>query len=185
VGQGDPGGQYQSSVRSIRSTAKFRNPRSASRRHVAALHHLFWPRVRSGSSRDMKACPRWRQLPPKAAMAAPFPRSRRILPEQGQAGRPAPLRQAGQDRFSGRSPDWIAPPLSAHQRGRQGPWRDSGSPQRSPASFPTAQPTRYPLRHEHTTTIPSRRADDPRQHASQRRAVARGVVLTVPPSGRS
>jgi hypothetical protein len=39
----------------------------------------------------------------------------------------------------------------------------------------------YPHRHEHTTTIPSRRPDDPRQHARQRRAVARRVMLAVPP----
>jgi hypothetical protein len=38
----------------------------------------------------------------------------------------------------------------------------------------------YPPRHEHTTTISGRPADDPRQHARQRRAVAR---LAVPPPG--
>jgi hypothetical protein len=43
--------------------------------------------------------------------------------------------------------------------------------------------TRYPPRHEHTTTISGRPAHDPRQHARQRRAVARGVVLAVPPPG--
>jgi putative N-acetylmannosamine-6-phosphate epimerase len=32
-------------------------------------------------------------------------------------------------------------------------------------------------RHEHTTTIAGRTGDDPRQHVSQRRAVARGVML--------
>jgi hypothetical protein len=37
--------------------------------HVAALHHLFWPRVRSGSVRDIKSCLRRRQVSPKAAMA--------------------------------------------------------------------------------------------------------------------
>jgi hypothetical protein len=40
----------------------------------------------------------------------------------------------------------------------------------------------YPRRHEHTTTISGRPGDDPRQYARQRRAVARGVVLGVPPS---
>jgi hypothetical protein len=35
---------------------------------------------------------------------------------------------------------------------------------------------------DQTTPIPSRRPDDPRQHARQRRAVARCVVLAVPPS---
>jgi lipid-A-disaccharide synthase-like uncharacterized protein len=35
----------------------------------------------------------------------------------------------------------------------------------------------------HTTTISSRRPDDSRQYARQRRAVARRVVLAVPPSG--
>jgi hypothetical protein len=39
------------------------------------------------------------------------------------------------------------------------------------------------LRHEHTTTIHGRRPDAPRQHARQRRAVARRVVRAVPPSG--
>jgi hypothetical protein len=41
----------------------------------------------------------------------------------------------------------------------------------------------YPPRHEHTTTIASRTADDPRQRARQRRAVARRVLLAVPPPG--
>jgi hypothetical protein len=36
-------------------------------------------------------------------------------------------------------------------------------------------------RHEHTTTISGRAADDPRQHACPRRAVARRAVLAVPP----
>jgi hypothetical protein len=36
-------------------------------------------------------------------------------------------------------------------------------------------------RHEHTTTIHGRRPNDPRQHARQRRVVARRVVLAVPP----
>jgi hypothetical protein len=35
-------------------------------------------------------------------------------------------------------------------------------------------------RHEQPTPIPGRAADDPRQHARQRRAVARDVVLAVP-----
>jgi hypothetical protein len=39
------------------------------------------------SSKGMKACQRRRQLLPKAAMAISFPRSRRILPEQGGAPR--------------------------------------------------------------------------------------------------
>jgi hypothetical protein len=34
----------------------------------------------------------------------------------------------------------------------------------------------YPPRHEHTTTIAGGAANDPRQHARQRRPVARGVV---------
>jgi hypothetical protein len=38
----------------------------------------------------------------------------------------------------------------------------------------------YPPRHEHTT-IPSWPANDPRQHARQRRAVDRSVLLAVPP----
>jgi hypothetical protein len=38
-------------------------------------------------------------------------------------------------------------------------------------------------RHEHTTTIHGRRPNDPRQHARQRRAVARRVLLAVPPPG--
>jgi hypothetical protein len=38
-------------------------------------------------------------------------------------------------------------------------------------------------RHEHTTTIPARPANDPRQHARQRRALARCVLLAVPPPG--
>jgi hypothetical protein len=46
--------------------------------HVAALHHLFWPRVRSGSVRDVTACPRRRQLSPKAAMATRFERRHNI-----------------------------------------------------------------------------------------------------------
>jgi hypothetical protein len=41
----------------------------------------------------------------------------------------------------------------------------------------------YPPRHEHTTAISGRAANDPRQHARQRRAVARGVVPPMPPSG--
>src|SRR5580704_4191497 len=49
-----------------------------------------------------------------------------------------------------------------------------------PAHVPIAPRTRQPLRHEHTTTISRRAANDPRQHARQRRAVARGVVLAVP-----
>jgi hypothetical protein len=40
----------------------------------------------------------------------------------------------------------------------------------------------YPRQHEHTTPITTRRPDDPRQHARQRRAVARGLVLNVPSS---
>jgi hypothetical protein len=43
--------------------------------------------------------------------------------------------------------------------------------------FPTDPPTRYPPRHEHTTTISGRASNDPRQHARQRRAVARRVLL--------
>jgi TIR domain len=42
-------------------------------------------------------------------------------------------------------------------------------------------PTRYPPRHEYTTTISGWAADDAWQHAGQRRAVARCVVLAVPP----
>jgi hypothetical protein len=41
----------------------------------------------------------------------------------------------------------------------------------------------YPPRHEHTTTIPGWPANDPRQHARQRRADARRVLLAVPPPG--
>jgi hypothetical protein len=52
--------------------------------------------VRSGSIAAAKPCQRWRQLSPKAAMAALFPRSRRRLPEEGEAGRPAPCGGAGQ-----------------------------------------------------------------------------------------
>ena len=44
----------------------------------------------------------------------------------------------------------------------------------SDGSFRRKRPW-YPPRHEHTTTIPGRRPDDPRQHARQRRAVARRV----------
>jgi hypothetical protein len=40
-----------------------------------------------------------------------------------------------------------------------------------------------PPEHRHTTTISVRAADDPRQHAHQRRAGARRVLLAVPPSG--
>ena len=50
---------------------------------------------------------------------------------------------------------------------------------RSPAAFRLNLQTRYPLRHEHTTTISVRTANDPRQHACQRRAVARGVMWAV------
>jgi hypothetical protein len=39
----------------------------------------------------------------------------------------------------------------------------------------------YPRRHEHTTTMPGKAANDPRQHARQRRAVVRGVVLAMSP----
>jgi hypothetical protein len=39
----------------------------------------------------------------------------------------------------------------------------------------------YPPRHEHTTTISGWPANDHRQHARQRRAVARRVLLAVPP----
>jgi hypothetical protein len=39
----------------------------------------------------------------------------------------------------------------------------------------------YPHRHEHTTTIPGRAADDTGQHTRQRRAVPGGVILAVPP----
>jgi hypothetical protein len=42
------------------------------------------------SKRAVKQCPQRRQLSPKAAMAAPFPISRRTLPEQGEAGRTTP-----------------------------------------------------------------------------------------------
>jgi hypothetical protein len=41
----------------------------------------------------------------------------------------------------------------------------------------------YPPRHDHTTTISGRATNDPRQHACQRRAVARRVLLAVPPPG--
>jgi hypothetical protein len=49
--------------------------------------------------------------------------------------------------------------------------------------LPIAPPTRYPPRHEHTTTISGRATNDPRQHARQRRAVARRVLLAVPSPG--
>jgi hypothetical protein len=41
----------------------------------------------------------------------------------------------------------------------------------------------YPPRHRHMTTISGRAANDPRQHARQRRAGARRVLLAVPSSG--
>jgi hypothetical protein len=41
----------------------------------------------------------------------------------------------------------------------------------------------YPHRHGHTTTITSRRPNDPRQHPRQWRAVARRGLLAVPPPG--
>jgi hypothetical protein len=42
----------------------------------------------------------------------------------------------------------------------------------------------YPLRHDdHTTTISGWPAHDPWQHARQQRAVARSVLLAVPPPG--
>jgi hypothetical protein len=57
----------------------------------------------------------------------------------------------------------------------------------SPPPVPAAEPwsgtlpwhcwLKYPPRHEHTTPIPTRRPDDPRQHALEWRAVARGVML--------
>ena len=43
MGRADPGGQHQAGM------IAGHNCRSASRRHLAALHHLFWQRVRSGS----------------------------------------------------------------------------------------------------------------------------------------
>jgi hypothetical protein len=54
-----------------------------------------------------------------------------------------------------------------------------------PGSFPTAQPIRYsgPGHDEHTTTISGRAANDAGQHARQRRAVARSVLLGVPSRG--
>ena len=78
-----------------------------------------------GSKRAVKQCPQRRQLSPKAAMAAPFPISRRTLPEQGEAGRPTPRWR----------PD--SPPLSADQRGCHGPWR-RGAQRACPA--PPSQP---------------------------------------------
>jgi hypothetical protein len=62
VSQGDPGGPHQSGVGGDPPPAMLRRTGD----------------VRSGSIRDVTACPRRRQLSPKAAMAAPFPGSRRI-----------------------------------------------------------------------------------------------------------
>jgi hypothetical protein len=65
VGQGSPICRHQGGL----SRQIFHISRSAKRR-VAALHHCFGPYVRSGSVRDAKACPRWRQLSPKAGTAS-------------------------------------------------------------------------------------------------------------------
>jgi hypothetical protein len=59
---------------------------------------------------------------------------------------------------------------------------DGGSFRRKQPWRPHSKIAPPEQRHEHTTTIPSRPADDPRQHARQRRAVAGRVVLAVPPS---
>ena len=53
----------------IRCTARSHIARSKIR-FVAALHHLFLLRVRSGSVAAAKPCLRWRQLSPKAAMVS-------------------------------------------------------------------------------------------------------------------
>jgi hypothetical protein len=53
----------------------------------------------------------------------------------------------------------------------------------APAGTCRALLARISSRHEHTTTISGRAANDPRQHARQRRAVARRVLLAVPPPG--
>jgi hypothetical protein len=145
-----------------------------------------------GSSRDKKPCPLSRQLSPKAAMAAPFPISRRTLPEQGEAGRPTPHRQAGRHAFSGMTLVLVpaafgspAGPLRAMAQGSvclRGTSFAVRLAAPEPGSFPTPA-VAVSCRHEHTTTIPSRRPNDPRQHARQRRAVARCVLLAVPPPG--
>jgi hypothetical protein len=52
-----------------------------------------------------------------------FPRSRRRLPEEGEAGRAVPLRRLVRIDVRARVLCGIAPPLSAHRRGRHGPSR--------------------------------------------------------------
>jgi hypothetical protein len=77
-------------------------------RDADVANHLDY---RFGLKRAVKTCPRWRQLSPKAAMAAPFPRSRLILLEQGEAGRPVPCGRAGQHAFSGTTLVRYPPPF--------------------------------------------------------------------------
>jgi hypothetical protein len=86
----------------------------APRRTAAEIHAAgIWV-----SSRDGKTCLLRRQLSPKAAMAAPFPRSRRRPPRAD-----------------------IAPPLSVHQRGRHGPrWHGERATSFSPPMNPSACP---------------------------------------------
>jgi hypothetical protein len=66
LGKGDPGGSHQSWNDLVMANESL----FASHRSVAAPHHLFWPRVRSGSVGDTKACPRRWQLSPKAGIVA-------------------------------------------------------------------------------------------------------------------
>jgi hypothetical protein len=115
--------------------------------------------VGSGSKRAVKTCPRRRQLSPKAAMTAPFPRSRRLPPEQGEAGRPC--------RAGGRSACVLGhDPCTAFgsPAGLQWAWRRGSACLRGtsfavrlaapePGSFPT-RPSPYPRRHGHGHTTP-------------------------------
>jgi hypothetical protein len=104
--------------------------------------------------------------------ASPCQRQPAIVLRPGAA--PCAARAADRGRARG---DTHRDPVGQH------PMRRPGSPQPEPGSFPTDPPTRYPRQHEHTTTISGRTAHDPRQHALQRRAVARRDVLAVSPPG--
>jgi len=71
-------------------------------------------------------------------------------------------------------------PLGAHRHGAvPAPVSRAGCSRQFGRASAPMMPHRV---HNEHTTISGRAADDPRQHARQRRAVARGVVLAVPSS---
>jgi hypothetical protein len=146
---------------------------------TAALHYLFWPRVRSGQKETKN----------HVRCHGSFRRKQSWRPHSQDRAEycPSKVRQAAPRRAGGRSACVlehdpcvsIARPLSAHQRGCNG--HGAGAQCACPA--PASRSDSLHQSDRPADAIPSRRPNDPRQHARQRRAVARRVVLAVPPPG--